>query len=59
MANRVNQIMLTEKDTPFYDSKKNSLLKKVKDRSDNRTAIKTVYDLMGEKIHITLKSFVV
>jgi len=51
--------MLTEKDTPFFDSKKNSLLKKVKDRSDNRTAIKTVYDLMGEKIHITLKSFVV
>jgi|LakMenE01Jun11ns_1017448.scaffolds.fasta_scaffold9102046_2 hypothetical protein len=49
--------MLNEKDKPILNNKKNNLLKKIKDRSDNRTAIKSVYDYMGEKIHITLKSF--
>ena len=35
------------------------MLKKIKDRSDNRISIKTVYDYKGEKIHVTLKSFTV
>ena len=35
------------------------MLKKIKDRSDNRTSIKTVYDYKGEKLHTTLRSFFV
>lgn len=39
--------MLQEKDKPIFNEKKNALLKKIKDRSDNRTSIKSVYDFMG------------
>jgi hypothetical protein len=49
--------MLQEKDKPIFNEKKNALMKKIKDRSDNRTSIKTVYDFMGHKLHVTLKSF--
>lgn len=57
MAQYINHIMLQEKDKPIFNEKKNALLKKIKDRSDNRTSIKTVYEFMGQKIHVTLKSF--
>ena len=51
--------MIQEKDKPIYNEKKNALLKKIKDRSDNRTSIKTIYDFKGSKLHVTLKSFVI
>lgn len=51
--------MMVEKDKPIYSEKKNYLLKKIKDRPDNRTIIKSVYEFMGEKLHVNLKSFVV
>ena len=57
MAQHINHIMLQEKDKLIFSEKKNALLKKIKDRSDNRTSIKTVYEFMGEKLHVTLKSF--
>lgn len=57
MAAVINKIMLQEKDKPIYNEKKNALLKKIKDRSDNRTFIKTVYDFNGHKLHVTLRSF--
>ena len=59
MAAGINKIMLQEKDKPIYNEKKNALLKKIKDRSDNRTSIKTVYDYKGQKLHATLRSFFV
>lgn len=43
IANHINQVMLQEKDKPIFNEKKNALLKKIKDRSDNRTSIKTVF----------------
>jgi hypothetical protein len=51
--------MLQEKDKPVYSEKKNTILKKIKDRSDNRTTINKVYNLAGEKLSVTLKSFTV
>ena len=51
--------MIQEKDKPMYNEKKNALLKKIKDRSDNRTSIKTAYDYKGEKLFVNLKSFVI
>ena len=51
--------MIEEKDKPIYNEKKNALLKKIKDRSDNRTSIKTACDFKGEKIFVTLRSFVI
>lgn len=39
--------MLQEKDKPIFNEKKNALLKKIKDRSDNRTFIKATYDFKG------------
>lgn len=57
MAAGINKIMLQEKDKPIYNEKKNALLKKIKDRSDNRNFIKTVYDFNGHKLNVTLKSF--
>lgn len=57
IAQQINNIMLQEKDKPIFNEKKNALMKKIKDRSDNRTSIKTVYDFMGHKLHVTLKSF--
>lgn len=59
MAAGINRIMLQEKDKPMFNEKKNALLKKIKDRSDNRTSLKAVYDWHGQKIHATLKSFCV
>lgn len=47
IAKHINTIMLQEKDKPIFNEKKNALLKKIKDRSDNRTSIKSVYDFMG------------
>lgn len=43
IAHHVNQLLINEKDKPIFNEKKNALLKKIKDRSDNRTSIKTVY----------------
>ena len=51
--------MIQEKDKPVYSEKKNALLKKIKDRSDNRTSIKTACVYKGEKIFVTLQSFAI
>jgi hypothetical protein len=59
IAKKIDRIMMQEKDKPTYNEKKNAILKKIKDRSDNRTTIKAVYDFAGEKLHITLKSFTI
>jgi hypothetical protein len=59
IAKKIDHIMMQEKDKPTYNEKKNAILKKIKDRSDNRTTIKAVYDFEGEKLHITLKSFTI
>lgn len=57
MAVDINKILIQEKDKPMYNEKKNALLKKIKDRSDNRTAIKAVYSFENTKLHVSLKSF--
>ena len=57
MAADINKILIQEKDKPMYNEKKNALLKKIKDRSDNRTSIKAVYSYEDTKLHVTLKSF--
>jgi hypothetical protein len=59
IAKRIDRILMQEKDKPIYNEKKNAILKKIKERSDNRTTIKAVLDFEGEKLHITLKSFTI
>jgi hypothetical protein len=47
LAKAMNIVMEAENDKPIYNEKKNTLLKKIKDRSDNRTFLKSIYDLGG------------
>jgi hypothetical protein len=56
IAKHMNKIMEADKDKPLND-KKSALMKKIRDRSDNRTFLKSVYDLNGEKVFVVLKSF--
>lgn len=57
MALNINKVLIQEKDKPLYSEKKNALLKKIKDRSDNRTTLNAVYEFMNHKLHVSLKSF--
>jgi hypothetical protein len=55
----MDHMMMQERDKPIYSEKKNAILKKIKDRSDNRTTISAVCDYENEKLHVTLKSFTI